>query len=154
MLYRTMQPEYKAAEHPSVVKCVSSRRLVSSFRTRCHGLRVDTGRWADGVHLDRTDRLCLVCKSLDCVEDEQHFVFDCPAYIHIRSQRLDILQHYCTTAHFVSLCEPNSCGGFFRECFACRKQNEFTELLVGWLLACLLACLLAWLGWLVGWLVG
>ena len=32
-----------------------------------------------------TDR-CVVCKSLDCVEDEQHFVFDCPAYSHIRSQ--------------------------------------------------------------------
>ena len=44
-----------------------------------YGLRVDTGRWADGVHLDRKDRLCLVCKSLDYVEDEQHFVFDCPA---------------------------------------------------------------------------
>jgi len=39
-----------------------------------YGLRVDTGRWADGVHLDRKDRLCLVCKSLDYVEDEQHFV--------------------------------------------------------------------------------
>ena len=72
-----MQPEYKSAEYLSVVKCASNRRLISRFRTRCHGLRVDTGRWADGVHLDRTDRLCLVCKSLDCVEDEQHFVFDC-----------------------------------------------------------------------------
>ena len=50
---------------------------------------------ADGDHLDRTDRLCLVCKSLDCVEDEQHFVFYCPAYSHIRSQHLDRLQH-CT----------------------------------------------------------
>ena len=79
------------------------------------------GRWADGVHLDRTDRLCLVCKSLDCVEDEQHFVFDCPAY-HIRSQHLDLLQHCCTIADFMALCEPNTCGGFLRECFACRKQ--------------------------------
>ena len=58
MLYRTMQPEYKSAEYLSVVKCASIRRLVSRFRTGCHGLRVDTGRWADGVHLDRTDRLC------------------------------------------------------------------------------------------------
>ena len=63
MLYRTMQLEYKPAEYLSVVKCASSRRLISRFRTGCHGLRVDTGRWADGVHLDRTDRLCLVCKS-------------------------------------------------------------------------------------------
>jgi len=84
MLCRTMQPEYRPAGCLSVVKCASNRRLISRFRAGCHGLRADTGRWADGVHLDRTDRLCLVCKSLDCVEDEQHFVFDCPAYSHIR----------------------------------------------------------------------
>ena len=86
MLYRTMQPEYKPAEYLSVVKCASNRRLISSFRTGCHGLRADTGRWADGVHLDRTGRLCLMCKSLSCVEDEQHFVFDCPAYMYVYIQ--------------------------------------------------------------------
>ena len=75
MLYRAMQPEYKPAKYLSVVRCASNRRLISRFRIGCHGLRVDTGRWADGVHLDRTDRLCLVCNSLDCVEDKQHFVF-------------------------------------------------------------------------------
>ena len=75
MLHRTMQLDYKPAEYLSVVKCASSRRLISRFRTGCHDLRVDTGRWADGGHLDRTDRPCLVCKSLHCVEDEQHSVF-------------------------------------------------------------------------------
>ena len=64
--------------------------------------------------------------ALDCVVDEQHFVFDCPAYSHIRSQHLDLLQHCCAIADFVSLynhiCEPNACGGFLRECFACGKQ--------------------------------
>ena len=67
-------------------------------------------------------KLCLLCKSLNCVEDEQHFVFDCPAYSHIRSQHLDLLQHCCTIADFMTLCEPNACRGFLRECFACRKQ--------------------------------
>ncbi len=117
-----MQLEYRPAEYLSVVKCASNRRLISRFRTGCHGLWVDTGRWADGVHLGRTDRVCLVCRSLDCVEDEQHFVFDCPAYSHIRSQHLDLLQHCCTIADFMTLCEPNAFGGFLRECFACRKQ--------------------------------
>ena len=122
MLYRTMQPEYKPAEYLSVVKCASIRRLISRFRTGCHGLRVDTGCWADGVHLDRTDTLCLECKSLDCVEDDQHFVFDCPAYSQIRSQHLDLLQHCCTVKDFMTLCELNTCGGFRRECVAFRKQ--------------------------------
>jgi len=33
---------------------------------------------------------------------EQHFVFDCPAYSHIRSQHLDLLQHCSTIADFVN----------------------------------------------------
>jgi len=37
----------------------------------CHALHVDTGRWVG------TGRLCHV---LQDVEDEQHFIFDCPAY--------------------------------------------------------------------------
>jgi len=32
-------------------------------------------------------------ESLDYVEDEQHVVFDCTAYSHIRSQHLNLLQH-------------------------------------------------------------
>ncbi len=84
MLYRTMQPEYKYAAYLSDVKCLSNRRLISRFRSGCHGLHVDTGRWADGTPLDRACRLCLMCNSSDCVEDEQHFVFDCPAYSNIR----------------------------------------------------------------------
>ena len=117
-------------QHQRTNLIASNRRLISRFRTGCHGLRVDTGRWADGVHLDRTDRLCLVCKSLDCVEDAQHVVFDCPGYSHIRSQHLDLLQHCCTIADFMALCEPNTCGGFLRECFSCSKSclYEFTEL--------------------------
>jgi len=51
MLYRTTQLEYKPAKYLSVVNCASHRRLISSFRTGCHDLRVDTGRWAGGVHL-------------------------------------------------------------------------------------------------------
>ena len=114
MLYRTMQPEYKPAEYLSVIKCASNRRLISRFRTGWHGLadlQVDTDRGADGVHLDRTDRLCLACKSLHCVEDEQHLVFDCPAYSHTRSQLLlqmlhvNLLQHCCTIADFITLCD-------------------------------------------------
>ena len=79
------------------------------------------GRWAAGVHLDRTDRLCLMCKSVDCVEDEQHCVLSFSAYSHIRSQHLNLLQHW-RLADFITLREPNACSGFLRECFAYREQ--------------------------------
>ncbi len=122
VLYRTLQPEYRYADYLSTVKCLSNRRLLSRFRSGCHGLRVDTGRWADNAHIDRADRLCLVCKSLDYVQDEQHFAFDCPAYNHIRAKHVNLFQHSYTVASFMFMCEPNACGGFLRECFACRKN--------------------------------
>ena len=77
LLYRTLQPEHQYAHYLSEVKCFSDRRLLSRFRSGCHGLRVDTGRWENNVHLDRKDRLCLVCSSAHNVEDEQHFLLDC-----------------------------------------------------------------------------
>ena len=52
------------------------------------------------------------------MEDEQHFIFDCPAYDHIRVKHVNLLQYCCAVADFSSLCEPDACGGFLRDCFA------------------------------------
>ena len=60
LLYRTLQPEYQYAHYLSEVKCFSNRRLLSRFRIGCHGLRADTGRWENNVHLDRKDIIELV----------------------------------------------------------------------------------------------
>ena len=98
---------------------ISIRRLVSRFRTGCHGLQVDTDRWFEGVDMDRG---CLVCNSPGCVEDEQLSIFDCPAYNHIRVMHMNLFQYFCTVADFLSSCEPNACGGHLRDCFACRKE--------------------------------
>ena len=138
-----MQPEYKFAEHLSVVKCMSNRRLVSVFRTGCHGLRVETRRWADGVHLNMKDRLCLVCKAMDCIEGQQHVGFDCPVYspMHIRAQLVDLMQHCCainatlqtnsvvitqkTLACNCSLDTPNCCS---MSCLKKLKSNWAADL--------------------------
>ncbi len=123
LLYRTLQPEYKYADYLAVVKCYSNRRLLSRFRSGCHGLRVDTGRWENNVHLDRKDRLCLVCKSSQHVEDEHHFIFDCPLYSHIRAKHASLFQQTTFVSDFFARCEPNACGGFIRSCFSHRSRN-------------------------------
>ncbi len=89
-LYRTVykadHPEYQYSDYLSTVRCYPHRRLISRFRCGCHGLHVDTGRFGKhSEHCSREDRVCLVCMS-GSVEDEHHFLFDCPAYIHIRQQ--------------------------------------------------------------------
>ncbi len=68
-------------------------------------MRVDTGRWAGGVHIDRKDRPCLVCKSLQEVEDEQHFLFQCPAYNHIRAKHAGLFQQIFTVPDFFARIE-------------------------------------------------
>ena len=35
---------------------------------------------------------------------------------------VDLYRHCCTVADFMSLCKPNACGGFLRDCFASRKE--------------------------------
>ena len=64
---------------------------------QCHGLHVDTGRW---VGIDRKDRLCQVCHSLQDVEDKQQFIFDCLAYSHLRTKHASPFQQVCTVSDF------------------------------------------------------
>ncbi len=122
LLYRTLQPEYRYAPYLSEVKCLSNRRLLSRFRSGCHGLRVDTGRWEDNAHLDRKDRLCLVCGSAQQVEDEHHFLFACPMFSSIRASHASLFQRACSVSDFFASCESNACGGFIRSCFSVRSN--------------------------------
>ena len=103
-LYVTLHDEYSYAAYLSAMKCWSNRRLLSRFRSGCHGMCVDTGRWEGNVYLDQGDRLCLVCNSSQAVEDEQHSLFDCPAYAPVRVQSADLSQHLdgCLVADFLS----------------------------------------------------
>ena len=116
------------AHYLSEVKCFSNRRLLSRFRSGCHGLRFDTGRWENNVHLDRKDRLCLACSSAQDVEDEHHFLFDCPAYSSIRASHANLFQCACSVFGFFDNCEANACGGFIRNCFSLRSSilTDFT----------------------------
>ena len=59
-------------------------------------LRVDTGPWGNNVHLDEQDKVCLVCKSSQHVEDEHHYISDCPLYSHIRARHANL----CFSANF------------------------------------------------------
>jgi len=85
-VYKANHSAYQYSDYLSTVRCCPHRRLISRFRCGCHGLHVDTGRFGKGSeHCSREDRVCLVCMS-SSVEDEHHFLFDCPAYCRIRQQ--------------------------------------------------------------------
>ncbi len=52
----------------------------------------------DSEHCSREDRVFLVCMS-GSVEDEHHFLFDCPAYSHILKQYTHLF-HQAATEDF------------------------------------------------------
>ena len=54
------------------------------FRTGGHHLAVETGRWSN-PRVPRAQRLCQMCDQ-NVVEDELHFLFECPAYDDLRQQ--------------------------------------------------------------------
>ena len=146
-LYKTLQPDYEYAQYLSSVICFSSRRLVSRFRCGCHGLHVDTvcastcylpygckpcerdncaclheylSRFSS-QKLPREDRVCYVCRS-SSVEDEHHFLFDCPVYAHIRDAFATLFQEGPhKVASLIDSSNPTLLGRYLSNCFAHRQ---------------------------------
>ena len=58
-----------------------NRKAISKLRTSSHHLRIETGRWAN---VAREHRICIHCGQ-NTVEDEYHFLFDCPRHISERN---------------------------------------------------------------------
>ena len=63
----------------------------------------------------------VVCHSSRDVEDEQHFLFSCPAYSDVRQKHASLFQQASTVSDIFTNSEPNACGGFLREYFSLRK---------------------------------
>ena len=59
------------------------RTALTRFRVSSHRLAVETGRWHKPQPIEINERKCLICNSL---EDEFHFIFECPLYSDIRQK--------------------------------------------------------------------
>ena len=116
MMYRALNPEYQPAEYLRHVLCRLNRRLLSRLRCQCFGLQVDIGRFEQ---ISRSHRVCQVCHA-QVVEDEQHFLFDCPAYSHIRVKHMSLFQHE-SVATLLSTSQHSLLGRYVRKCFFHRK---------------------------------
>ena len=59
------------------------RTALTRFRVSSHRLAVETGRWHKPQPIKINERKCLLCNSL---EDEFHFIFECPLYSDLRQK--------------------------------------------------------------------
>ena len=59
---------------------------MSKLRVSSHRLEIETGRWTWPVSTPFDERKCHIC---DRLEDEFHFLFECPLYNDLRTQYLN-----------------------------------------------------------------
>ena len=67
------------------------RKLLTRFRISSHNLMVERGRYKK---LDVSQRLCQNC-NLNLVEDETHFLFQCPAHASDRNKLISLSSENC-----------------------------------------------------------
>ena len=64
-----------------IIKSEKLRTDLNRFRLSSHRLKVESGRWHKQEKIPYNERKCHVCS---CLEDEFHFLFECPLYSDIR----------------------------------------------------------------------
>ena len=79
-MYTTIKTEFKLEPHLYLVKNSKHRNAISKLRASSHTLEIERGRFTRPV-TEIQQRLCNICK---VVEDEQHFLLDCPLYDDLR----------------------------------------------------------------------
>jgi hypothetical protein len=78
-----INPNLEDQNYLSVLPSVKKKINIAKIRTNSHELHSETGHWS----IPKTpwdERVCHLCDTKK-VEDEKHFLLDCPAYTHIRS---------------------------------------------------------------------
>ena len=65
-----------------------NRQAITKLRTSNHMLAIETGRW---TKTERKDRFCVHCDK-NKIEDEMHFLFECPKYMVARQETFQLIK--------------------------------------------------------------
>jgi hypothetical protein len=107
--------------HQGAVKNWRHRACLSRFRCSCHDLRVERDRYLPPtIKPPRHERLCLLCAS-DSVEDEHHFVFECPLYESLRFDFAELFHKRHTLDSFL-IQNQERVAAFIYACSEQRRQ--------------------------------
>ena len=74
--FKNSKDLFVASDYLSKIDSFDSRSLMSKLRLGVLNLEMEIGRWRGWPHPKRT---CEICKNMQ-IEDEIHFLFQCPAY--------------------------------------------------------------------------
>ena len=71
---------------------------LTRLRTSSHRLAIETERWTKPHRTPRFERKCQLCNTL---EDEFHFVLECPLYRDLRVKYIRLFRGYSFFSSFV-----------------------------------------------------
>jgi hypothetical protein len=95
---------------PSHLRFPDLVRLVR-FRTGCHDLHVERGRWN---HTPRDARTCSLCGQ--GIQDEYHIIFACSALVDVRLRFPELFRHHTMRAFFFTYNKVGPLAAFVGEC--------------------------------------
>ena len=85
LFYRSFS-NFKFQSYLEFISVKKFRVVLSKLRVSSHKLECEAGRWARPVRVVYDERKCRVCNIL---EDEFHFIFECPVYSNLRKLYID-----------------------------------------------------------------
>lgn len=120
--------DYSCAPYIGAHYFTETYRCLARFRTGSHDLAVATGRWTltRDSPSSHSHRLCSLCP-LHRVEDEDHFIFECPAYRFLRTDvypDLFIGRTSRSLRHFIGQRNQHRVASFIRDGFKTRKYVQ------------------------------
>ena len=86
--YRTYKSSIEPSPYLELVQVKSHREALCRLLTSSHTLHIESGRWNRNPTVPRERRFCFNCDNK--IEDEFHFVFECPLYNQLRTQLIPI----------------------------------------------------------------
>jgi hypothetical protein len=125
--YSTFKSLLEPEKYLSTITCVKYRIAISKFRISNHPLHIESGRHTRTLLDDRICKYCITESNHQVIEDEKHFLLDCPLYTNIRNaNNIKIVNSSALTfVHLLSTTNPVQLwqlGKFIFEAFSCRKQ--------------------------------
>lgn len=82
IFYRTFA-SFQLQDYINIVQVKKFRTALAKLRVSSHRLEVEMGRWARPERIAYENRKCRICNVL---EDEFHFILECPLYLNLRRQ--------------------------------------------------------------------
>ena len=115
-LYSKIKKDFKIDSYTELP--FRDRQMISKMLCVSHNLEIETGRWKPDT--PRENRICQLCP-LGKVEDEVHFIAECPTYGEIRKQYLGSTT-YTNIELLFSEKDPASVAAFLRKAYSLREK--------------------------------